>query len=251
MSNQKQLLDPLGTLCKLIALNFYDSNTKISIHDHIVALDISDQFQWITRSLNKDSKENISELYYVIVRLILWYLISDTNIENCANYESNNNKNNNYTREIIISEKSNNAYHIRNSEEIRRMIQYLCHAFTKLQILTYKHGNVVFTLQYYINLLTSALDNNFDYKLLPIHLQEINDSYDNLLDLNKLKNLWEIRDIQRICELYDNCFNVLNDTHLNCTTQQNIINSYLKSINSILEITDIKFKNLIKNNNNG
>lgn len=222
-------------------MNFCDSNTKISIHDHIVALDENDQFQWIMRSLNKDSKENISELYYVIVRLIIWYINVD--------YTNYDNTNGNYTSEI--TDKFNNATKICNSEEIRRMIQYLCLAFNKLQILTYKYGNVVFALQYYINLLTSALNNTFDFKLLPIHLQEFNDSYDNLLDLNKLKNLWEIRDVQRICELYDNCFGVLNDTHLNSATQQSIINSYLKSINSILEIADIKFKNLIKNNNNG
>lgn len=229
MSTNKQLLDPIGTLCKLVALNFYDSNTKISIHNHVITLHEPDKLQWLIRTYNGDGKENISELYYVITKLILWFLIDDPEE---INIFSNNNK-------------------IRQSDEIKRMIEYLCDAFIKLQSITYKHGNVVLVLQYYVNILRAALDSKFNINMLPGHLFDQDKLNDNLLDLEKLKNLWELKDIKRVCELYDNCFLLLNDYEENDENKQSLIQSYLKGIDSILKITDEKFQKLIKNNNNG
>ena len=68
MSN-KQLLDPLGTMCKIVALNFNDMNTKISIHDHILTLQEPNKLQAIYRYINGDGRENTSELYFA---LLLW-----------------------------------------------------------------------------------------------------------------------------------------------------------------------------------
>jgi len=228
MSDHKQLLDPIGTLCKLVSLSFYDTNTKISIHNHVITFLEPTKLQWLVRSCNLESRENISELYYVISELILWFLVNDTN-----NNDSNN---------------SNNSK-IRQSDEIKRMIEYLCIALKKLQGSTYKFGNVTLALQYYILLLKFALENKFDIIMLPEHLRDKAKFNDNLLDLDKFKNLWELKDIKRICELYDNCFNLLDDHEdLN---KQDLIQSYLKSIDSILKITDEKFQKLIKNSNNG
>lgn len=231
MSDHKQLLDPIGTMCKLVALNFCDNNTKISIHNHVITFQEPDKLQWFVRSCYGDGRENISELYYVIIKLILWFLVDD---------------------DSIISDNSmNNNSKIRQSDEIKRMVGYLCDAFSKLQSLTYQYGNVTLALQYYINLLTDALDDKFTDHLLPKHLKYQDKISDNLLDLEKLKNLWELKDIKRICELYDNCFSLLSSDDEDNDSKQSLIQSYLKSIDSILKITDEKFQKLIKNNNNG
>lgn len=229
MSNRKQLLDPIGTLCKLVALTFYDSNTKICIHNHLITLQEPDKLQWLVRLSNGDGRENISELYYVITKIIYWFLIDD---------------------ETEINLPNNNAS-IRKSDEIKRMVIYLCDAFVKLQTLTYKYGNVVLALQYYINILTLALNNKFTNDMLPKHLLDQDKDNDNLLDLDKLKNLWELKDVKRICELYDNCFSLLNDTSEDDDSKHSLIQSYLKSIDSILKLTDEKFQKLIRNNSNG
>jgi hypothetical protein len=233
MSDHKQLLDPIGTMCKLVALNFCDNNTKISIHNHVITFQEPDKLQWLVRSCYGDGRENISELYYVIVKLILWFLVEDDTIslDTCI-LNSNNSK-------------------IRQSDEIKRMVGYLCNALTKLQLLTYQYGNVTLALQYYINILTSAVDEGFSEILLPKHLREQDKINDNLLDLDKLKNLWELKDIKRICELYDNCFALLSSEEEDNSNKQSLIQSYLKSIDSILKITDDKFQKLIRNSSNG
>ena len=47
MSVKKQLLDPLGSLCKIVALNFNEINTKISIHKHSIQLDPPNNYQFV------------------------------------------------------------------------------------------------------------------------------------------------------------------------------------------------------------
>jgi len=232
MSDNRQLLDPIGTVCKLVALNFCDNNTKISIHNHVITFQEPDKFQGFIRSCFGDGRENISELYYVIINLILWFLMEDNIYSVDYNGQSNNSK-------------------IRRSDEIKRMVGYLCDAFSRLQTLTYQYGNVTLALQYYIDILTDALEDKFTERKIPKHLKNQHNTNDNLLDIDKLKNLWELKDVKRICELYDNCFNLLKSDCEDDINKQSLIKSYLKGINSILEITDDKFQKLIKNNNNG
>lgn len=233
MSDHKQLLDPIGTVCKLVALNFCDNNTKISIHNHVISFQEPDKFQGFIRSCFGDGRENISELYYVIINLILWFLVEENIF--C----------------VSDTDMTNNNNKIRRSDEIKRMVGYLCDAFSRLQMLTYQYGNVTLALQYYIDILTDALEDKFSERKIPKHLINQHRANDNLLDIEKLKNLWELKDVKRICELYDNCFNLLQSDYDDNESKQSLIKSYLKGINSILEITDEKFQKLIKNNSNG
>ena len=360
MNMNKQLLDPLGTMCKLIALNFNEISTKMSIQDHVLTLQEPSGYQFLVRLYNGDGRENISELYYVIIRLIKWYLVddrhenklnneianidmitenddnnddiighvctdmdddkkntyviedyddededivcdrnnhNDTNSSNTNNTHNdntnsdntnsdntnsnnthsdnthsdnthsdnvvaldiniNNNNNNNKTLPGNIRKNINkgtinqgNANKILNSEEIRKMITYLCNAFRKLQV-TYGHGNVVLALQFYINILENGLDGKYDDSRLPQYLLQKELEYDNLLDYSKLKNLWDFTRIQRICKLYESCFNTLKDDGLNSITQDAYIKGYLKSIETILETADRDFQNLIQNSRRG
>lgn len=325
MSAKKQLLDPVGSLCRLPSLIFCDDNTKISIQDHILSLHEPTGYQFFIRMCNGDGRENISELYYIIIRLIKWYLVPSDNIninisstppsvshmsqqyikiqeptakdpqseqeqeqeqeqepeqesekhhieiesiidedyqnsehyENIISYNNTTNsseKSNKSNKSSIFSEivDNTNCTELSKSIELKKMIEYLCQAFEKLQRRTYEYGNVVLALQFYINLLRDALKGTYNDNMLPKYILEKDSEYENLLDYNKLRNLWSIKKFKRICDLYDNCFKVLNDKAItNEKTRDNLIKSYLRSIDSMLEEADREFQKLIQNSNNG
>ncbi len=268
---KKQLLDPLGTLCKLVGLNFTKIKTKISIHSHILKLDEPDQLQFFMRWYNGDDRENVSELYYVIIRIIKWYLVPKNNdtgymnkeIKYIENSDQNNFSNNSPDDRLVnikgieIEEldKSGssigiNAEEIAKSEELRKMVKYLCEALRKLQE-TYKFGNVVLAIQYFINILESALEGRFDESMLPNYIYTNDKEYENLLDYNKIRNFWDVRTLKTICDLYDNCFNILNNSEIPDNTKRALIEGYLKSIRATLDITDKDFQTLITNSRKG
>ena len=280
MSSKKQLLDPIGTLCRMVALNFTEHSTKISIHNHVLTLHRPDGLQWAIRFYNGDERDNISELYYAITRIVKWFVIpqykeikksfpkrkivepensfldeedelikelekmtksvKDSKIEEIEEIES---------IEEIGENLINNNIEIASSEEIRRMIKYLCLGFKKLQK-TYRFGNVVLAIQFYVNILMDSLNGIFTEDKLP-NFEEMGQTYDNLLDYNKLKNLWDINRFKRICELYDKCFETLEDNDFPDDKKSQYIDGYLKSINTILDITDHEFQKLIQSSNEG
>ncbi|QKF94122.1 hypothetical protein QKU48_gp0664 [Fadolivirus algeromassiliense] len=228
MSVKKQLLDPLGTICKLVALNFSELNTKISIHNHILWLQEPNNYQFIVRMVNGDGRENISELFYVFIRVIKWYL---------SNPADNN-------------QPDENWIHISQSEELKRLIRYACSALRKLQE-TYEYGNVILAIQYYINILEDAVNGTYNDNKLPKYILDKETEFQNLLDYEKLRNFWDYKKLKRICDLYDGCFNVFNDEEMPFAQKKALIDGYLKSINAILELADGDFQKLIQNSSKG
>lgn len=221
MSGHKQLLDPLGTICKLISLNFSELNTKISIQNHAISLQKPYHYQFALRMINGDGRENISELFYIVWQIICWYLI-DVDIETHENWRQ-----------------------ISKSSEIKKLVKYTCCALRRLQE-TYEFGNVVLAIQYYINLLEDAVDGIYDNSRLPKCVLDKESESDNFVDYEKLKNFWDYKKLQRVCDLYDKCFNVSADI-LPSVEKTALINGYLKSINAILELTDNEFQKLLIN----
>lgn len=257
---KKQLLDPLGTLCKIVALNFSELHTKISIHDHILSLHKPDGYQSIIRMINGDSKENVSELFYAIMRIIKWYLSGsklapskstpskqydeddeiDYSISSESPPKSNGNMNNNNENWVAISE----------SEEIKRLILYACKALRKLQE-TYEYGNVILAVQFYINILEDAVNGNFNDKKLPKYITHKELEYANLLDYDKLKNFWDFKKLKRICDLYDSVFSVYDDHDMPILERTALVDGYMRSINSVLKLMDSDFQKLIQNSSKG
>lgn len=245
----KQLLDPLGTLCKLVGLNFTKIRTKIKIQNHVLTLDKPTDIQFVLRWYHGDGKDNMWELYEVIVRIIRWYILPVLNKTDDLNSTSTAYA---YTQSSSTSSTDNHKYdsdHINKCQEFRRMVQYMCDAFTKLQE-TYKFGNVVLTLQYYINILQDALNGNFDESRLPQCVVKTDQNAENLLDYNKIRNLWDTKKMKRVCELYDSCFAVTKED-MDDTTKDAMTDGYLRSITAILDITDKEFQKLINNSNEG
>ena len=155
-NSKRQLLDPIGTLSHIVALAFKPVNTKIGITNHAVTIQDSYYFQWLDRFWNSDSRENISLLYNIIVRVIEWYVLPLS-----GKYKID----------------SNTSFDYLNKEDkelfwkcLEKMIIYSCIAFDKLQY-TYNDGasptNVVLTTQFFINTLKDSLDGRYTKSMLP------------------------------------------------------------------------------------
>lgn len=247
MSTKKQLLDPLGSMCKLIALKFKKLNTKISIIDHVVSLDepkkiLGVEIQGAKRWWYDQEQADIAELYHVIIRLIKWYIISGDRSED--------------QMENSGDELSADEDDIFKSEELLMMIEYLCIALSKLQKTYRKSGLVIFALQFFINLLREALEGNMTLEILekrrlPIIILEDEKEYDNLIDYDKLKKLWKLSRLKKIYELYNDCFKVKCDKDIPKETKKALIEGYLTGITSTLDIVDKDFQILISNSTKG
>lgn len=221
MSSKKQLLDPLGTLCKIISLYFKDLDTKISIHNHVLSLQEPGNYQPFIRMVNGDGRENISEIYYAIIRIIKWYIINETD------------------EQYKVDE-----------DDIRQLIHYACIALSKLQE-TYEHGNVVLAIQFYINLFNDAINGKFDESKLPEHIVKKDKMFDNLIDYNKLKGLWTSNKVKIIRKLYDECFDTRNNEDMTLREKQILLNCHVESVNEFLRTNDDEFQNLILNTTKG
>lgn len=243
----KELLDPIGTMCRLISLNFKDEGTKFSIHDHVISLQLPTHYQPILRLAFGDGKENVSELYNAMNRLIRWYIIPSLKKET---YLSNELVIYNEDKSHDINNEYDNAYLISCSSSFKRLVKYLCISFSQLQK-TYFTGNVVLALQFYINILNNALNGQFADDLLPTHIEVSDDDPNSFNDYNKMKNIWEVKKVELICEQYDNCFNVMNDVKASKESRDSFIDAYLDSVDRILNQTDKKFKQILENSRRG
>ena len=74
MTSKSQLLDPIGTAFKLILLNFEPNNTRLTINNHAVELELPDAAQSIIRWWYGESREDICYLTNTIVRFIEFYM---------------------------------------------------------------------------------------------------------------------------------------------------------------------------------
>jgi hypothetical protein len=219
-------------MCKLISLNFTSKYTKISIQDHVITLQEPTEYQWAVRLWNGDGKENVSELYYVIIRLINWFIIIK---EDYVTKQLNEDKN-----YIKISE----------SVKFKKLVNYLCDAFKKLQE-TYQYGNVVLSLQFYINILQSSVNYTFNDNMIPINVPFNKEDDENLLDYEKIRNFWTLGKIEKICDYYDACFYIRNDIEITDNIKQIELASKLTAISFFLQIMDEEFQELIMNSYKG
>lgn len=285
---QQQLLDPIGTLCRLIEINFKLENTKIVIYNHSLSTQDPQMLQWVVRKYNGYSKDNISEIFDVVVRVIYWYVIplyesckvkqinaQDKNIMTSSNEKQTDDMNGStdIADSCIVEERSQlngsglmNTINIASTDVkcsfrqdevkkyfscMRRLIKYTCDALRMLQK-TYKSGNVIMALQLYINLLTDSINGNFNSHHLPECLTQKNVESYNFLDYSKICDLWDYQKVKAICELYDRCINEQSKkTSDNVTYINGNIEGYLLAIDKMLTTHENEFRNLISSSNSG
>ena len=241
VSNKRQLLDPIGTMCHIISLAFKPLNTKIGIMNHAVIIQESTKLQWFERYWYGDNRENISLLYNIVVRIIEWYIIPlSGKYKDCSG------------NTIINIDSFDNL----SPEDLKtfwscleKMIKFVCMAFDKLQF-TYHSGpvptNVILATQYFITILKSSLDGKYSKELLPRCMVEGENK--TFLDYEKIKQLWCGKKIQKITDLYEKCFQILNSSD---QTKEDQVDGYMSAINKLLTIHDEEFRKLIYLSNEG
>jgi hypothetical protein len=226
---KKQLLDPLCTLTSIIELLFRPIGTKFGIYNHSIIMNvISEQqvsswqnIQSYKRYWYNDSRENVSKLGIVVKRLIEWYIMPTWDLVN-NKFDTVNNKFdtvNNKPR-ISIGGKKNLESSIQiNSTDMTEIMQlwkclneltlYFCLALETL-IETYKDGNVIWTIQNFINLINDSKKGCYDENKIP---KIIIAEDENIINFDKIKSLWTLKSLCEINELYGKCYNIMKDVN--------------------------------------
>lgn len=166
------------------------------------------------RLYNRDNREDIFELFYLVAHLIVWFIE--------PNFKKESDKGDKFV------------------DEVKKMMHYMCIGLMKLQD-TYKTGNVVLALQFYINLLRDSLNGVFTLDRLPACILEDLDIDTGMK--NKIIGMWNYNRLHIVGDLYDNCFAELKK---NQNKRNDIIDGYLLSIDSILSVYEKDFKNQLK-----
>jgi len=228
MAARKQPIDPICALCRIVSLNFKDLHTKIGINNHAINIQEPSVTQSFTRIYYGDNREDVFELFFLITHLIAWFLVPMYN------------KNQDSTDENRVEINTRKIPDEKLISELKKMIGYMCVGLSRLQD-TYKGGNVVLALQYYINLLRDGLSGNFSLDRIPSCLLEDLD-IDTTMK-NKIVSMWNYDRLHVVCDLYDNCFSELKK---NLNKKTDIIDGYLLSIDSILSVYEREFKTALK-----
>ena len=218
ITSKRQFLDPISGGCRLVLLHFSQPNTKIRIIDHTIQL-VNDTYyeRVVNRKIYGDSRNDLCALYPLIVRFIELYLIEKKQI----NVELNEEK------EVL----KNKCY-----KSLIEFAEFIILGLEKLEK-TYDYDNAVFTIKYYSNLIRSGIDGTYNQNLLPKHLLEPTNN--NLLDVSKIKTLWNDSTIIILVDLLKNCFRAHfeNDTKM--------IKVYNVAINEMLNTRDVEFREII------
>jgi hypothetical protein len=261
MFNKKYSVDPIGAMCRLIMLNFRPVNTKIAIHNHCLIIQPPSGIQWASRYIKGDDRDGVSELFPVIIRVTEWFIhplyqakfnkIKNPKIINNIFFDLIN-KQENILEELEIPIEKEEIFKLEDKEVesywgcVSKLATYMCYGMEKLQE-TYNTGNVIFSIQCFINIINDALHGNHNKNKIPkclINNREKEDTKE-LITFNKIRELWDYKKLNEICELYDKCFNVQDDNTISYHHKLEAIEGYLKAIENLLNISDENFIKLI------
>lgn len=166
--DKNYILDPLTSLCKLALLYFLPKGTKLGISNHILYIQTYSYHQWIERRLNGDSRRDISNLNAPIIKSIKWYIINNTD------------------KAEIDPETT---------ESIKNIANFSIKGLIKLQEFTYHNDKTIkIILQYFINLLRDAMNDNWSETNI------IKIDGENILS-DKIKNNFDSRTINAIAKM--------------------------------------------------
>lgn len=218
--NTKQILEPIGACCKLILLNFKQDGTKIKICDHVIEIDEPSYLlgilptQGISRTFNSFSREDTCILYSLILQYI------EMNI-------------------LPTLKTTESEYQRRSSETYRDLIilaQYMCIGLKKLQE-TYDFDSITFSLQLFINMLTDAIENDFNTNKLPPKFNKIDT---DLFDTDKINEIWSEDEIRHLCQLFTDAFSFRSNGN------EKMSEHLLTAVTAILSEKDKTFRELLR-----
>jgi hypothetical protein len=92
---------------------------------------------------------------------------------------------------------------------LNELTSYFCLALETL-IETYKDGNVIWTIQNFINLINDSKKGCYDENKIP---KIIIAEDENIINFDKIKSLWTLKSLCEINELYGKCYNIMKDVN--------------------------------------
>lgn len=219
MTSKKQLLDPIGTVCRLIGLYFNPKDTKIGIASHVVELQIPYDRQWLERTWKKDNRNNIAALFQVYVRLCEWYIhplylqthgIKIDNIH-ITSSTTPTHKVNTQCGTVFLTSGSTNLEELRNSGQDNAYIaEDNCSASSS------NHGST-----------TASIDEDNDSNA---EIKKEN----GMLDDKDIKEYWEC--MKKLCKYLCMALNKLQYTYLaDCDNTVIAIQYYINLLNDAVE----------------
>lgn len=240
MTSKRQFLDPIGAGCRLILLYFSEPKTKIRIIDHAIQLvpdSWSESLVW-RKIVYKDSRDDLHVLFPPIVRFIELYLIerknrakldtpvigpvssslhppallmnslfdqTDTPLTKTPDMSSKDRDNDGEkTVSSRVSVETNHSMLNKNCYEcLKKLAEYMILGLSSLEK-TYGYDNATFTCKYFSNLLRAGINETYNSDMLPEGLKDL--TVHNLLDVSKIKNLWNDADIITLLGFFEKCF---------------------------------------------
>lgn len=210
MSEDKNyIIDPLTTLCKLALMHYMPEGTKLGISHHVLHIQESGYLQWMERMKNGDTRIDTSNLDIPLIKAIKWYILDDK-------------------EKVELEEETESSLDIIASFSIKGL--------RKLQNHTYKNDkNIRIVLQYFINLLNSALFGSWkEENVIKI------ESENNLLS-DKIKHNFENGMIHTIAQMLKDAENPKNS--------QKDIEAIVDCIHNLLKNRDDAFVKLMREAN--
>jgi hypothetical protein len=256
--NNKQIVEPISTMARIIMLNFYPEGTKIGIIDHKLQIQKPNNYQGLLRSYYAQNKDEISHILDVILRLIYWYNKNDFIDFNDNIHEHDiESPKSSQKEEIEIDDSEMDSYtkkstdingivkYIGDIDEFKCLLRYMNRGFKCLQS-TYKEGNVYFTLQYFINLVDDFIDGTFHENKIPSEYLKEWRKRESYLKKDVLRNIWDISNIIDIKNKFDECFKTISNKFIKDEKKDVVIKGHLKSIDALINVNEIDFITIVK-----
>jgi hypothetical protein len=148
-----------------------------------------------------------------------------------------------------ITKETKKFLELYRNKHIISIIEFACIGLEKQQI-TYDDGNIILATQLAANCLRQAVETGeLDENIIPVKYRTINDKTNNLINVDKIMEIWDVRTLSKINELLCRCQESLDDAmkgDIDPASARNTMNGYMNSIKSILMVLDEKFKKLIE-----
>lgn len=98
-------------------------------------------------------------------------------------------------------------------------------------------------------MLKDGIDGKFNDNKLPKCFIEQENENRNLLDYNKIKSLWNPKNVASIRDFYEKCFNIVADEY--AKNADELLEIHLAAIDNILDINDNEFRKYVQYSNSG
>lgn len=207
IDDKSYIIDPLTTLCKLALLNFMSVGTKLSISHHILHIQEYSYIQGAMRTIHGDNRRDISYINIPLLKVIKWYILDSEH-------------------KISFSDD-------KMEQSIKIITNYAIKGLKKAQSTTYADDiSMKIILQYFINMLVSALNNNLTEDSV------VKNPTEGTILTDTIKNNYDPHTINTIAKM-------LTDADQTNNLQSNI-NILIECIHKLLINRDIEFANLMK-----